>query len=436
MAWRDDLRKVSFADGEAPGASFRGVPFRTVGADTGVGRRNIIHEYPQRDIPYAQDLGRRAREFRVNGYVVGDDYMQQRDALIVALEEFGPGELVHPRYGTLNVVVVGKIDISESSENGGIARFAITFVESGKNAFPQAAANTQDGVHDAADALGNAAVSQFASKIDLAGAAALATDAISRVTSTINTIKKMVSLNGLVDSAGDIVRGVSSIADDIADLIRTPETLALRMQSLWQDLSVALDRPGAAMADLRALAGDNDSEPDAWNDGSSSSTGSWGGGSTGGLSGGAVGSAVLGTTAAQRMINLAADQAFVRSQCMAAQARILTDSIAVGDILTADDALTYAKRLTDQIDHELEAYDPPIEIAAALIDLRVAVVRDVAEQGDRLLQRSIFTTQSILPALVIAQRIYQDATRADELVARNDVRNPLFVPAGPLEVLR
>ena len=37
----------------------------------------------------------------------------------------------------------------------------------------------------------------------------------------------------------------------------------------------------------------------------------------------------------------------------------------------------------------------------------------------------------MLPALLIAQRVYQDGSRADELVTRNQVRNPLFVPRRP-----
>jgi prophage DNA circulation protein len=37
---------------------------------------------------------------------------------------------------------------------------------------------------------------------------------------------------------------------------------------------------------------------------------------------------------------------------------------------------------------------------------------------------------------VLAHRIYQDATRSDELVARNGVAHPAFMPARPLEVLR
>ena len=86
-----------------------------------------------------------AREFQVNGYVVGENYLQERDALIEALEAYGPGELIHPKYGMLNVVVVGRVSIRESHSEGGIARFAITFAEAGENTFPQAATSTQDG---------------------------------------------------------------------------------------------------------------------------------------------------------------------------------------------------------------------------------------------------------------------------------------------------
>ncbi|WYX30250.1 hypothetical protein WJ976_01920 [Achromobacter denitrificans] len=114
----------------------------------------------------------------------------------------------------------------------------------------------------------------------------------------------------------------------------------------------------------------------------------------------------------------------------------MTDAIEAEDIVTAQDALDQAEVILEEIDHELEAYDPPPAIAAALIRLRVAIVRDVSEQADRLAHRSVFTTQALLPALVIAQRVYQDGTRADELVERNQVRHPMFVPAGQLEVLR
>ena len=44
--------------------------------------------------------------------------------------------------------------------------------------------------------------------------------------------------------------------------------------------------------------------------------------------------------------------------------------------------------------------------------------------------------QATAPALALAQQLYADALREPELVLRNRVRHPLFVPgAVPLEVL-
>ena len=60
MAWRSRLMP----------AKFRGARFHV---DTGVresGRRIVPHEFPKRDVPYAEDMGRRAREFTVRGYII------------------------------------------------------------------------------------------------------------------------------------------------------------------------------------------------------------------------------------------------------------------------------------------------------------------------------------------------------------------------------
>ena len=48
MAWKDRLQE----------ASFRGVPFKFEGEGSAVGRRVETHEYPNRDKPYTEDLGK------------------------------------------------------------------------------------------------------------------------------------------------------------------------------------------------------------------------------------------------------------------------------------------------------------------------------------------------------------------------------------------
>src|SRR5512146_2081329 len=128
--WRDRLGKVTLADGrQVVGASFRGVPFFVSVAQHKGGRRNVLHEFPGRDTPQAEDLGRQARVFPVEAYVIGDGYMEDRNKLLAALETKGLGELRHPLYGTRLVAVTGGFTVRESAMDGGMATFAIEFTE-------------------------------------------------------------------------------------------------------------------------------------------------------------------------------------------------------------------------------------------------------------------------------------------------------------------
>src|SRR5215467_7062810 len=101
--WRDDLLPASFH-----GAFFH--------VDTGTkesGRATVVHEFPKKDLPYPEDMGRRARLFNVRGYCIvyptdvpaaqqnaallyQRDYRDARDALIAALETDGPALLQLP----------------------------------------------------------------------------------------------------------------------------------------------------------------------------------------------------------------------------------------------------------------------------------------------------------------------------------------------------
>ena len=81
MSWKDNLRE----------ASFRDVPFFVESVSTEVGRRNVLYEYPFRDDPYIEDLGKAAGVYNVTGYVIQNadndfDYFTERDNLIAALE--------------------------------------------------------------------------------------------------------------------------------------------------------------------------------------------------------------------------------------------------------------------------------------------------------------------------------------------------------------
>ena len=75
-------------------------------------------------------MGRRAVRHRVEGYCIGKDYLGPRDALIEALEKDGPGTLIHPLLGQMEVMC-DNYSVMESRERGGYCLFQMMFVEAG-----------------------------------------------------------------------------------------------------------------------------------------------------------------------------------------------------------------------------------------------------------------------------------------------------------------
>ena len=124
MAWRDRLLP----------ASFRGVRFEVQAHENAGGRRLQTHEYPGREEPHTEDLGRRVREFSVEAYIVGDDYMERRDALLDACEKPGPGTLIHPYRGERQVACA-RYRLSERLSEGRMCRIALELVEAGRNRY-------------------------------------------------------------------------------------------------------------------------------------------------------------------------------------------------------------------------------------------------------------------------------------------------------------
>jgi prophage DNA circulation protein len=116
-------------------ASYNGVVFNVDIDEKSSGRRLVPHEFPKRDTPYTEDMGRRARHYTVMAYIIqgpenGYDYRPNRDALVAQLEAEGPGQLVHPTLGT-DTVEVDTYRLTERRELGGMAEFEIVFIEAG-----------------------------------------------------------------------------------------------------------------------------------------------------------------------------------------------------------------------------------------------------------------------------------------------------------------
>lgn len=119
MSWRDRLLP----------ASFKGVPFEVESVDARTGRRIVVEDYPERDTPGYQDMGRRHQRLTLQAFIVGSDHDLRRNELLDACESEGPGELVHPWYGRLWGHVTDDSTWTSSAEDGGVTRLTLVFVQ-------------------------------------------------------------------------------------------------------------------------------------------------------------------------------------------------------------------------------------------------------------------------------------------------------------------
>jgi len=134
-------------------ASFRGAGFHVDADAKSGGRRYVEHEFVKADLPSAEDMGRRARKFRVTCYLISGpltaDYRADRDALIAALETEGSGQLVHPTMG-VDQVQPGAYTVTEQRERGGWCSIEMEFAEAGQTAYATPGVDTQSAVSSAA----------------------------------------------------------------------------------------------------------------------------------------------------------------------------------------------------------------------------------------------------------------------------------------------
>lgn len=98
------------------------------------GRRLIVHEFPHRDTPYVEDMGRNAYRISVTAYVVGNDSDSEALLLRSECESRGPKQLSLPLERFL--VHCEKVQRDFSKDKLGLVAFSLSLVREGVGAAP------------------------------------------------------------------------------------------------------------------------------------------------------------------------------------------------------------------------------------------------------------------------------------------------------------
>lgn len=395
MTWRDEFQ---------PG-SFRGAAFRTEGHERSGGRRIAHFEFPGRDDPMVEDLGRRQRQFSIDCHVVGADYRAARNALIDALEAAGPGLLVHPWHGQV-MVVVNDFTSSESTDEGGICRFQITFAEAGQAVAAPVAIPAGQLAAVEADAQLAAAPAAFATRFSLAGVQAFVEEGARKIIAGMVEISALTA--GQQGGIGPTLRafdaGLRYLPANMSSLLRAPINLGLAVVGLVGAVALLGNGSRSRIAALSRLV---DWTP--------------------------AGTVPAATTPSRQ--READNRAALLWLFHCAAGAELARVAATATFTSYEDAIATRDAVAERLDAlALAAADRGDDAAAEEFDrLRRAVVRDVTNRGATLARITTLELAATQPALSIANRIYGAAgvaARADEIVARNRLAHPGFVPAG------
>lgn len=132
-----------------------------------------------------------------------------------------------------------------------------------------------------------------------------------------------------------------------------------------------------------------------------------------------------GLTGAPQTMQLASGDLFRRAAVSAA-----AQASANYQPASTDDAVAVRTQVLAVIDLEITRAGDNGEdgVYTALRTLRASVVSDMNVKGAALPTLVTVETGSPVPSLALAQRLYRDSTRSDELVRRAEPKHPAFMP--------
>ena len=408
--WRQRLRN----------ASFRGARFWVDQDQFEGGRRTVVHEFPHKEHPYLEDLGQQARRYQVTAYTVGDSADSEARALMAACTARGSASLVLPIFGSLRAACL-EISTDRSKDRQGYVAFKLTFVEEGSGPGPFAIAALARQVEVRAASIAAPLAAAFCASFqgldvpDFVHRAAA--DLVREFAVDLDVTRSRTAIaDGQAGSA--LRRDVQALYDDAPALVRQgaignriEQTVFVAQQVTMDDTGLATRsfriltdlRTGAAPIDaaraLGALAEFETSEPDV---------------------------PLVTLNRRREAANRESLLALFRRSALVQWAVAVTQR----PYESRRDAIAARARVAERFEAELnrigaadqfEVYHEMSRVMGDTVAYLSSLTADLAPVIAIDAMRS-------LPAVYWAARLYDDATRGQELWRRNGVKHPTFMP--------
>lgn len=410
-------------------AEWRGIPFHIPDAREETGRRATRFLFPGRDDAIHEDLGALDGAIRISGIVFGEDYIRRANRLREAFREPGPGLLVHPWFGPLEVVLAEPAEISFSQGELRLARISATFEPFVQRLLPpqdvfSRLLATLDALREAARAALRIALAPLRLAVGLVGAVAafaggfVATFrlAVAAARGAPAILRDLTAPFESLAAIGVLPAG-AGYADAVAFRLAAPSSAVLRAGLPAPSPAIGAFVPSAATAPA------------------------------------------IGPADAARLL-LAAEQGVARpgpaapvtgpaALGLAARALLLADAAALAARIPFE-SRAEALGWRDRLDAAMARLAADAAAAAATDAAgagglwreagagRAAVARDLSERAARLPDLRLLALPRAAPTWLVAQHLSGDgdvAARHLELVRRNRPRRAGLMLAGPVEFL-
>jgi prophage DNA circulation protein len=390
--WKEKLRQ----------ASFRGIEFYVSSSDIEGGRRIAKHEFPQKDIPFVEDLGKKAKSFPIEAYVIGDDYMDRRDLLIDALDKEGSGLLVHPYYGELNLQV-SDWKVKETKDEGGMATFSITFEQTGDINYPLSLENNANILNTRADKL-DESLAQNMNKSFKTNILSNYKKAIGFIKDTTKSLENFMSpIASLVNIAEEVSKDINDIVTEAMALARSPLTLAYNLQNAIKRIQ---NIPEYAKDIMKAYSLLNKNFFEYFDE---------------------ISETEEPETKAENL-NRTNSKSMKQMLCLTiagAMARTANNM----SFTTYADAENTKNLITDIID-EIIADTDDDDIFKDAFDLKIALSKILPPENQVLKNIVLYEIKDTTPSIVLCYDIYGNLDNEQDILDRNNIKNPAMIIGG------
>ncbi len=420
--WRQRLEK----------AKFRNVEFWCDATSASFGRRVAVMRMAGYDGSMQQDLGREPVELDLTAMVWGPDYDVHREKIETAFSEPGPAELIVPWRGAMWARVTRGPIVQESKDEGGYASIRVSFIIEEED---------QVSLRKRPDA--RAPVKAAAVKVVWTAKESFQESAsLVRRFPELGFEKVVAGLEAATDSiravqniamrAPEAVRSITRAIDELNDAVATLLTLPSEFATTLVDLM----QTALVIPESRPIAQLTGAIPMAWEVAEQSRF-------------------VMRATYAVRSKHAFASQFWGRSVNLNdpdtraevavslipfwVERLVYTTCVATACELLADlpfDSAPAALGALDQINQDIDnlmvvATDAEYTVLA---DLRARISEYIYEQASKLREVMQLDLTQDTPALLVAYTLYGDALQEADVVARNNLREPMWA-RGELSVL-